>query len=79
MLLKMIKNQCRQSGGRWRGFRLGDNNALLVRIRRRARKNFFLKVERIYTVDKVSVSDPKYGREGGIALRYNEESFELST
>lgn len=74
-----IKSMCNgHRGKKWRGFRLGDNDALLVRIRRKASKHFFLRVENVHHIDSVEVSDPKRGIESGTAVRYNDESFRLT-
>lgn len=78
--INSIKAKCRANGGGWMGFRLGDNDALLVRIRKTSpQRHYFLNVEEVMGIDKdygtVRISDPTHHREHGIARRYNAQNF----
>lgn len=79
MHLENVKNLCRENGGSWKGFRLGDEDVLLVRVRRKSRKPFFLRVisvsGEVNDYGYIRVDDPKH--EGMIARRYNDQSFVL--
>jgi len=75
-----IIDKCRTNGGNWKGFRIGDDGALLVRIRKTSpKRHFFVIVDGVENITNdygsVRVSDPTGRENGGIATRYNDTNF----
>jgi len=75
--LEAIKRKCAESenGHSWRGFRLGDEGAVLVQMRRKTGKYYLLRVVDVLETNNdfgvIEVDDPRYDKENGIARRYN--------
>lgn len=72
-----LKQKLESHGGKWLGFKLGKNDEILVRIRRTARKYFYLIVGKYIAENKVIVRDSR-GKECGIAIRFDKDSFSLA-
>ena len=72
-----LKKRLEENGGKWLGFKIGKNNKIVVRIRRKNGKHFYLKVKKYIGESKVIISDP-LGKEKGIAIRFNKDSFSLA-
>lgn len=71
-----LKDRLADNGGKWLGFKTGKDGAVMVRIRRSAKKYFYLVVDDYYSEDRVHVCDGRRG-ERGIAIRYDNDSFAL--
>jgi len=81
-MIDAIRARCRLNGGKkWKGFRIGEEGILLVRIRRNANTHFFLGVVDVIDTTndygRIRVNDPKHKKEQGVAIRYNAKSFQL--
>jgi len=78
--INFIKDKCNANNGNWKGFRIGDNGALLVRIRKTSpQRHFFIIVDGVENIandyGSVMVSDPTGRENGGVATRYNDTNF----
>lgn len=74
--LAYLKERLIDNGGKWMGFKIGKNNAIVVRIRRTAQKYFYLIVDEYIGENKIIVRDA-FGKEKGVAIRFDRESFSL--
>ena len=74
--LPYLKKRLKDNGGKWLGFKTGTHNNVVVRIRRNARKYFYLVVDRYIAENKIIVKDAR-GKEGGVAIRFDSDSFSL--
>lgn len=73
-----LKERLADNGGKWLGFKTGKDGAVVVRIRRSARRYFYLVVDEYYSGDKVQVRDARRG-ECGVAIRFDNDSFMLES
>ena len=74
--MKYLRERLKDNGGKWLGFKIGKNDEIVVRIRRSARKYFYLIVDEFIGENKVIVRDAR-GREQGVAIRFDNDSFSL--
>ena len=74
--LAYLEKRLKENGGKWLGFKTGKNNTIIVRIRRNARKYFYLIVDKYIGENKVVVQDT-YSKEKGVAIRFDNDSFSL--
>lgn len=71
-----LRKRLEDNNGKWMGFKIGENNKLIVRIRRNARKHFYVTVDKYLGENKIMVHDA-FGSEKGIAIRFNKHCFSL--
>ena len=71
-----LKERLKENGGKWLGFKTGEEDRVVVRIRRTSCKYFYLPVQKYLAENKVIVSD-KIGKESGVAIRFNKNCFSL--
>lgn len=74
--LSYLEKRLKENGGKWLGFKTGRNNTIVVRIRRNAQKYFYLIVDKYIGENKAVVRDA-YGKEKGVAIRFDNDSFFL--
>lgn len=74
--LAYLKERLRENGGKWLGFKSGRENVVMVRVRRSAQKYFYLIVDEYIGENKIIVRDA-FGKEKGVAIRFDRESFSL--
>lgn len=74
--INYLKQKLKENGGKWLGFKIGKNNEVIVRIRRSNRKHFYLTVDKYIADNKVIVKDIQ-GKEHGVEIRFNRDSFSL--
>jgi hypothetical protein len=74
--LSNLKERLKENGGKWFGFKLGNNDEIIVRIRRSADKHFYLIVDEYIGENKIIVRDAEQ-KEKGVAIRFNRDCFEL--
>jgi hypothetical protein len=76
--MSYLKGRLADNGGKWLGFKTGKDDAVVVRIRRSAKKYFYLVVDEYDSEDRVRVSDRRRG-EHGVAVRFDNDSFVLES
>ena len=69
-----LRERLEDNGGKWLGFKFGGSNEIVVRIRRRAHKFFYLVVDKYIGENQVTVKDA-LGKERGVAIRFDDNSF----
>ena len=74
--LSYLKKRLKDNGGKWLGFKIGKQGEVVVRIRRNAHKCFYLIVDEYLGENKIIVRDA-LGKEKGVAIRFNKDSFSL--
>ena len=74
--IKDLKKRLEDNGGKWLGFKIGKGDEVVVRVRRKAGKHFYLVVKKYLAENKVIVEDA-FGKESGVAIRFNRDSFSL--
>lgn len=74
--MEHLKGRLADNGGKWLGFKTGKDGAVVVRIRRSARRYFYLVVDECSSDDIVQVHDARRD-ERGVAIRFDNDSFML--
>ncbi len=74
--ISYLKTRLKDNGGKWLGSKFGNNDEVVVRIRRNSGKHFYLIVEKFIAENKVMVRDAR-GKEHGVAIRFDKDSFAL--